>query len=312
MALPKTIRNLIAKSLLENLSQAEQQKLNNWIEQSEQHYKTYHQLKERWKSGEAFSDWEAIDLQQNWNEILVKADQHVPRKVQLFPILRYAAAAAILIFYIFYFLGVDSDTLITNTGRKPLVVELPDQSKVWLKPKAQLTFDEASFDKSRDIALSGEAFFEVEKDPRPFIVTAGDTKVEVLGTSFNVISEELTTDVLLIEGSVKFSSKQNAEILSPGHSARFEEGLVRRTDTTYDLNKIGWKTGKFSFSNTPLGQVMEQVKAYYGIEIEIETEKKQLLVTTDIDQLSLKEFIEELRFILELEVEVDGSTLTVR
>lgn len=82
-----------------------------------------------------------------------------------------------------------------NTSEKNVSVKLPDGSTVDIAPHSRIgyanNFDSAS---TRDIYLSGEAFFTVTKNPsRPFRVFANEIVTKVLGTSFRVRSFEKDT-----------------------------------------------------------------------------------------------------------------------
>lgn len=85
-------------------------------------------------------------------------------------------------------------------------IKLPDGSLVWLNEDSKMGYNDAFNDKTREIWLTGEAFFEVTKDKtRPFIIHTRNVNVKVLGTAFNVRSyphdKNITTS--LIRGSVE-------------------------------------------------------------------------------------------------------------
>ena len=66
---------------------------------------------------------------------------------------------------------------------------LSDGTKVYLNAASELKYPVQFDSKKRQVHLSGEAYFEVAKDEcRPFFVQAGDVRIRVLGTSFNVTS----------------------------------------------------------------------------------------------------------------------------
>src|ERR1043166_7137245 len=82
-----------------------------------------------------------------------------------------------------------------NTSEKSITIKLPDESTVELSPESRIAYPN-NFDSSdtRDIYLSGKAFFKVTKNPaRPFRVFANEIVTKVLGTSFYVRSFENDT-----------------------------------------------------------------------------------------------------------------------
>lgn len=72
-------------------------------------------------------------------------------------------------------------------------VILPDGSKVWLNAASSLRFPTAFTGRERTVMLTGEAYFDIAPNKNmPFKVQTGDTKVEVLGTQFNIMAYEKT------------------------------------------------------------------------------------------------------------------------
>ena len=136
----------------------------------------------------------------------------LPRRV-----LRYAsmAAAVMLVFLGGYFAATQTlapekeVTLLTAKGHVGEFT-LPDGTKVWLNGESRLKYDADFSGKTRDVALTGEAFFEVRKDTlRPFRVSMNDLEIEVLGTSFDAMNYAFgsSEEVVLKTGSVKISGE---------------------------------------------------------------------------------------------------------
>ncbi|TAM96583.1 MAG: hypothetical protein EPN39_13420, partial [Chitinophagaceae bacterium] len=88
-------------------------------------------------------------------------------------------------------------------------IMLPDGTKVWLNAASSIRFPTAFNGNDRDVEITGEAYFEVTKDPaKPFNVSVDDgIKVEVLGTHFNVdaYNDEPTAKVTLLKGKIRVS-----------------------------------------------------------------------------------------------------------
>ena len=85
---------------------------------------------------------------------------------------------------------------------------LADGTKVWLNSGSELQFPDHFSGEKREVMLKGEAFFEVTKNEKqPFRVNANELKVEVLGTSFNVVSfdNDNQEEVVLVTGKVALS-----------------------------------------------------------------------------------------------------------
>jgi transmembrane sensor len=90
-------------------------------------------------------------------------------------------------------------------------IMLEDGSKVTLGARSRVS---AQFSDSLRIVtlVEGEAYFDVEKDPaRPFYVKAGDRLVRVVGTEFNVRTDEGRVSVTVAEGVVQVMQGSNPE-----------------------------------------------------------------------------------------------------
>lgn len=163
---------------------------------------------------------------------------------------------------------VSYNTLSNPRGSKVAVIRLADGTRVWLNSASSLRFFSGVGKGERKVELTGEAYFEVAKDPaHKFIVTAGGATTEVLGTHFNVnsYSDEPAARVTLLEGSVKVKQGQASAVLQPGQQAQVAAGIdVRGVDTDA---AVAWKNGIFHFQDQPLPAVLKQVARWYDIQI---------------------------------------------
>ena len=210
----QTIEQLILRSLVDDLTDAEQEELSDWINQSQANKQRYELISSRWQDGQMMSRWESIDETANWQSIEQKAKK--PPFLPNLPkyLLRYAAVITLIIATI-WILQRQKLTTIQNDQSQAISYVLPDGSEVWLKQHASIAFDEDSFLQKRDVQVAGEVFFEVQKDTIPFTVEANRGKVEVLGTSFNVVAGDKSTEVFLVEGSVQYSSNSQQTLMIP-------------------------------------------------------------------------------------------------
>lgn len=155
-------------------------------------------------------------------------------------------------------------------------ITLPDQSVVTLNRYSTLRFPAHFRGDKREVQLTGEAYFNVEKDKRhPFIVKAESVDVQVLGTRFNVEAYPKDTEVrtTLLEGSVKVSIPGENEqlILSPNESAvynRVRKSLEHEINPE-SSNEIIWRNGHFQFDYLPLQEIIRQLSHAFNVKIEI-------------------------------------------
>ncbi|MFT4032159.1 MAG: FecR domain-containing protein [Siphonobacter sp.] len=170
-----------------------------------------------------------------------------------------------------------------NGTNHPLVVTLIDGSSVILQPKSRISYQ---FSKQRrEVFLTGEAFFEVAKNPgRPFYVYAEDLVTKVLGTSFTIKSCTKKVEVIVKTGRVSVFLKQELAkhqqdaslkglILTPQEQVILQaQQLTRHTISIKQLSTIIQPTS-FSFKRTPISEVFDKLEKVYGIKISYDHER---------------------------------------
>ena len=103
----------------------------------------------------------------------------------------------------------DKSEVSTKYGSRTKLM-LPDGTQVWLNSGSKLSYDKTYGNSIREVSLSGEAYFDVVKNPaHPFIFHTGSIDIKVLGTAFNVKSfpGEKNTETSLIRGSIEVTFK---------------------------------------------------------------------------------------------------------
>ena len=100
-------------------------------------------------------------------------------------------------------------------------MKLSDGTSVHLNSESTLRYPVQFNGQSRIVKLTGEAYFEVAKNGKPFIVDLGDCMIKVLGTHFNVraYNDEHEIQTTLVEGSVEVKDINSKVLLSPGEQA---------------------------------------------------------------------------------------------
>lgn len=155
-------------------------------------------------------------------------------------------------------------------------VNLPDGTKVWLNAATSLRFP-TNFATSRErrVELTGEAYFEVAKDPKKaFIVRSAEQEVRVFGTHFNINSypDEQNIFTTLLEGSVSV----NGTLLKPDQQSVLNAGNMKILPADIE-NVMAWKMGFFRFDEESLESIMKKVSRWYDVEVEFkDAELKEL------------------------------------
>lgn len=183
--------------------------------------------------------------------------------------------------------SISYNTLSTPRGGQYQIV-LPDGSKVWLNAASSLKFPDIFKEKERVVELTGEAYFEIAKNPdMPFKVKSGATEVEVLGTHFNVMAyeDEKVMKTTLLEGAIKIKSDGESNILKPGEQAIVDkDGSMKVLDQVNVNEAVAWKNGLFHFNDTDLPTIMRQAARWYDLEVHYEGEIPQRHFTGKISR----------------------------
>ncbi|WP_316817270.1 FecR family protein [Pedobacter nyackensis] len=172
------------------------------------------------------------------------------------------------------------NTVSTPKGGQYKVV-LPDGSKVWLNAASSISFPSVFSGLShRKVQLNGEAYFEVKKDKsHPFVVQAGQQKIEVLGTHFNVnaYTDEHRIKTTLLEGSVRVGFVAPAQtvpvfgILKPGQQSILADGAMNIIPADTE-EALAWKNGYFKFNSESISSIMRKLSRWYDVEVVYEGE----------------------------------------
>ena len=195
-------------------------------------------------------------------------------------------------------------------------VSLSDGTKVWLNAASSIRFPVIFTGTTRKVEITGEAYFEVEKNTKmPFIVKAGESEVEVLGTHFNVnaYNDEATIRTSLLEGSVKVSAgKGPKEYLQPGQQSGItKDGKIRIYDRVDMEEVMAWKEGRFQFKSADLNTILRQISRWYDVDIEYRN-NVNLHFTGQLPRSSqASSFFEKLEMTGEVHFKVDGRKIIV-
>ena len=155
-------------------------------------------------------------------------------------------------------------------------VRLADGTLVYLNSATRMKYPVKFDEKERKVYLSGEAYFEVAKDPeRPFFVEMEGVEVRVYGTSFNVNTHQKgNIQTVLVKGSigVKVLSSGMESMIRPGQMAEFKQG-----NTKVDVKDVNvavytdWKDGIFRFENQRLEDILAVLSNWYDMNVFYQT-----------------------------------------
>lgn len=269
------------------------------------------------------SIFSTIDESANHANISVKPAKFYKKNLWLITTL---AASLVIVLSVYFYKKVDTKTIeysdlvseasskynlveVGNLSNAVQLVVLPDGSSVILKKGSKLSYPNHFSDDSREIYLTGEAFFEIAKDPsKPFYVHAHEIITKVLGTSFNVkaypndkqIQVSVKTGKVSVYQSNGIEAKQQANhkklegfVLSPN-----QEVIIKRQFLTFekknikaiDKQAISIQNIAFEYEEVSVLKIFKDLSEAYNITIVCdENIFKNCLVTASLTDEPLSE-----------------------
>jgi transmembrane sensor len=306
---------LIIKILAGEASELDQNKLDAWRKSHPSHEAKFLQSQSIWdQSNRTEPD---IDTDAAW--LNVKGKLAAPQKTNPFGLYLKIAAAIMLISTIGWYGFLYNPTITIQTAaNEQKEVLLPDGSVVWLNEKSKLSYSKKFNGTKRDVSLTGEAFFEVVKNPNlPFVITSSQSVTEVLGTSFNlkVPAGSIRATLNVVTGKVRFTSLDNPSevIVVGGEKAEIDEvGNATKTGLANE-NELAWKSGKLSFNDAKLKEVFEVLEDYFKIKIAVENQDiLNCHFTGTFDKPKSEQVFDIISKALQLSYTRKGKTVTIQ
>ena len=168
----------------------------------------------------------------------------------------------------------DTSRIVLNVPQgQTTAITLPDGSKAYLHTGSQIVFPAHFSGKERWVELKGEAYFVVTHDAdHPFVVRTNKMETKVLGTEFNIDSNnEKDIRVTLITGKVAVSANGKAMTLSPGLQASVTDNDIE-TQAVDTEKYTNWRDGYFYFDNMTLADILTEIGKEYGLSVTIANE----------------------------------------
>lgn len=196
---------------------------------------------------------------------------------------------------------------------------LADGTRVWLNSGSRITYPVAFTGETREVVLSGEAYFDVVKDKAmPFIVKTDYFDVKVLGTSFNIntYGDNGKAYTALKEGLVEISSgRDNIQFVRPGQVMELD---IRDSNSKFRLSDIrieqqlAWKEGEFCFRKTSLPEILKQVERYYNVRfINTSGSLDEYYTGTISRNVSLEVLLSAIEESIDVRFKISGETVCI-
>ena len=258
-----------------------------------------------------------------------------------------AVAAAIIGVSFFAYLKINAKEQVKNSlnevatkrGSKSFI-KLPDGTQVWLNADSKLTFKENFGDKTREVSLNGEAFFDVFHDAEhPFIIHTGKADVKVLGTTFNIrnYTSEKTMEATLVKGKIEVTltdrpdekiiihpqekiiiSKENNSQpntkINAKNAVSTVDKVILTTATFKDslMAETSWMKDKMVFVNQSLEKIADELERKFAVTIVFKTNAvKQYRYTGVFDKETVSEIFHIIQLSRKINYSINYKTITI-
>ncbi|MFC6102522.1 FecR domain-containing protein [Olivibacter domesticus] len=193
---------------------------------------------------------------------------------------------------------------------------LPDGSQVWLNANSSISFAPDFPQGLRQVKVKGEVYFEVAKDAHaPFEVLVAETRIQVLGTRFNVsaYADDAALVTTLLDGIIKVQHQTDERLLKPGQQASLSASRELVVQNAADPNAaIAWKNGFFQFNDSDIASIMRQVARWYDVSVKYEGNIPSKKLTGSIPRhATLKQMLDVLAY-SGVHFSVHGREITVK
>lgn len=316
---------IIAKVLHGEASEAERGQLEAWLQADARNRQEFEEIKAGWSEADALLSEPSFNTDLAWQKVSARLQAPVqeaaPQKGRTIGLpnwVKYTSAlAAILLIAVLFFNPFSNDTVRVLADAGTRRVELPDHSIITLREGSAISYPEAFAASERNLTLEGEAFFEVTRnEQQPFVIDAQSVSVKVLGTSFNVVSNQEMADVTVVTGRVQVSTKSGSNqqvILTPGEKAHYEgSALSKGAAIGYESY---WRTDSLSFNNEPFVKVLEAISEVKKATVKTGTgysaAQLQQAITVSFKGQSLEDMLTELCLITRSRWEKQGASYIV-
>lgn len=207
-----------------------------------------------------------------------------------------------------------SVTITAGKGEKAEIT-FSDGSQAWLNSESSISFEAKFNQKERNIFLTGEAYFEVEKDTkRPFTVKTKEMDIQVMGTSFNVNAyddDQLSSSVIL-EGQVKVTAHSGGEyILGKNQRAIYNKANhILSADSVYASDFTEWKNGSLYFQNRSFEDIANTLSRVFNVDINFTSEElRSIRFSGTLGSSSIRNTLDILSLTSPMRYKMNGTTI---
>lgn len=314
---------LITRYLSAEATDEERKELENWLGQSPYHQQILEEHRALWSN---MRPQNRFDVDAGLRHINSRIDQfeHTKHSRQGTYIFKIAATLTLIAIVTVLTLNwwphnLPADTIAweqaeTGAGQQQAIL-LIDSSRVQLNGKSTLNYPNAFTGSTREVKLSGEAYFDIAPDKQhPFIIHTGEVTTLVVGTSFNIKSDSDAVTVSVTEGTVKVIFNKDTVMLHPGDEVQYNNKTKHVTQGKANLEYVlAWLSGALILTDETLGSVAEKLHQQYGYtSIFDNPDIKKCRITAKFKNMPFEAIVEAIGFSTQTSVAIRNKQIEWR
>ena len=265
---------------------------------------------QNWKAGR-------FGPKQAWRRFRATEEAAEPARRPAFgrPVWGYALVCALAALVLGLFLFRPAPRTVIPAAAGVQAVVLPDGSRATLAPGATLSFRRHGFGRrDRAVTQTGKVYYSVERNESlPFEITASEAFVRVLGTRFQIETDDTGTAVDVVDGRVLFAAapsgvrktvrEEDGVILTRGMHAELAPGVtVPALSEAEHANPAAWATHFFRYQDTPLSEVLQELSSNFGRTLSTDQPDRRL--TGEFEGTDLQEILPLIEDALNLTISI--------
>ena len=270
------------------LSYKDKIRVEEWILADKDNENLLNKLYDAYTISNSLTTLQSVDVDRAYEQFLeCRAEKRRSKIFTRLPIRSIVAAAVVVVAVVFSISGVSGyiekleKPIIVSTGiGEKVELQLPDGTKVWVNSCTEFKYQPSILKSERRVAISGEAYFEVKKDTdNPFFVDCDNMQIKVLGTKFNVQSNE-DDDFLkttLLDGAVRVSSKHMDRDVTMTPNQQLIIHKITGSSRLVNLETVKscrlWTEGRIIFDEISFHEAAMVIKRQFGVDVVFDDDK---------------------------------------
>lgn len=237
-----------------------------------------------------YNEMNKSSIDNSWIKFNSIIDEPVIAVRNNFRWMKFAAAAAILIFSGLFFYDTYFNDNVEQIAKTNELFVLPDGSELIMNSGSKISFNKKTYLSDRSVFLIGDVLFRVKSNKKnPFFLLTSNSKIEVTGTKFRVFSNKENTSVSLFEGELLIKTNKKSIVLKPGENATCVEGELLKNNSK--LSDISAEWFSLDFESITFSEIVKNLERRFDVDIKYPQHIKNQKYTIKAEGLKLEEIL---------------------